>query len=292
MFKENFIFQLTGDAALSNLAVTPISPQGIGTNSPRSLCNSPKGLYFVASDGQRRINPYGTVEEPDSDVVVPFQQALYKTRISGSFNTGIYRVGLQRGDIAGNPQQDLWFHEQRKCWTGPHTVGQDMLAAYGDSFIASWQAKSHTLYQSDVLQTASSNMSEYGSALQWQWQTSPIDDSEEIYAGSTLQTTIEIAYITGPLTFNAIIEDEDGTPSASGTLVLGGASGTLWGSFTWGGANWGGGGGSPGLKPWQIPWQNTAVYNKPTFYLNGPSQIGFKIGTLKHLNQPLGYMKQ
>ena len=111
------MYQITGDAALSTLALNLINGS-VGTLAPNTICNTPLGLAYVAIDGLRVLGFQGTVTDPigafGKGVAVPFIAAQYPSRMCAAFNQNTYRVSVQNGAAVNSPWQEyaLQFEEK------------------------------------------------------------------------------------------------------------------------------------------------------------------------------------
>src|SRR6266436_4161395 len=80
--KDTQIWQVSGDTVTNNLALNYLSLT-VGTNAPRSVAQSPYGLYFSSSGGPYFIDFLGTVrplshsvQDLLSDIQAPFENAI------------------------------------------------------------------------------------------------------------------------------------------------------------------------------------------------------------------------
>ncbi len=164
IFKENYITQMTGDAALGNLAFNLVSDQ-VGTLAPRSLGLCPDGLRFTAVDGIRIISLSGIIGLPDPDLALPFIYSVYPSRISAAYNNNTYRICTQNGSPAatGAPIEEYWYDMKRAGWTGPHTFEQDLALPYGNTFIIFSNSFAPSIWQSNVVPSDSDTYLEVGS---------------------------------------------------------------------------------------------------------------------------------
>jgi hypothetical protein len=287
VFKQNLITIVTGDPTTDNFANNVLSASGIGTTSPDAVATTPVGVYFIDVDGLRCVELSGNITDPLPDVRVPFISALTRTRISGAYNAGIYRVCLQNGAVSGTPFQEFWFDLKYKLWTGPHSFRQDVCVPYEGSFVAFSNANPGILYQTDVVQTATSNFIENGNLLSWIYATSALPDEGDLMYNSLVVSSINVAFKDGAPTLQCVATDEDGTVQGLANILTPGAP-SYWGSMIWGAAIWYGQ--QYGLRPHQIPWTAPVVFSKLILTITAQSSLGFQISNFQGLFQPLGYV--
>ena len=287
VFKGNLVTLVTGDPTTSNFANNVLSPSGVGTTSPNAVSATTVGVYFVDVDGLRCVELSGNITDPLPDVRVPFISAINRTRISGAYNAGVYRVCLQNGAVANTPFQEFWFDLKYRLWTGPHSFRQDVCVPYKGSFVAFSNANPGTLYQTDVVQTPISNFIENGKALSWIYATSALPDMEDLMMNSLIVSSINVAFKAGAPTLQCVATDEDGTVVGLASILTPGAA-SYWGSMIWGASVWYGQ--QYGLRPHQIPWTAPVVFSKLILTITAQSSLGFQISNFQGLFQPLGYV--
>lgn len=287
VFKEELISLVTGDPTTSNLAVSTISSQGIGTTSPLAVCATSVGVAFPAADGIRYIELSGNVSDPLPDVRVPIIYAINRTRMCGAYNAGVYRICLQNGFATGTPFQEFWFNLTYKLWTGPHTFQPSILLPWQGTFIAFSNAVPATLYQSDPVQTLTSNFEENGLPLAFTYATCAMPDNEDLMYNSLVVSSLNVAFKSGAPSLTCTATDEDGTVVGLASITTPGAA-SFWGSMIWGTNVWYGQ--QYGLRAHQIPWTALVVFSKLILTVQAQSSLGFQISNFQALYQPLGYV--
>ena len=289
VFKRNAIFQVTGDSALSTLAVNAL-PNSVGCIAPRSIAPTPLGVFFIAPDGLRRVRLDGYITEADENIRVPFINAVSPSRISAAYGQGIYRICVQNNNVAATtkPYQEYWFDESHKGWTGPHTFRQDLALPYLGNFICFDSSHPGQIYQSNTSTTGLSTYIENGSQLVFFFWTPPLPDDGDLNANSTMQSTINMQIPSGTLSVGCIAYDDIGTILGSTQILTPYFGGSTWGLSIWGAFLWGGS--STGLQPHTIPWTNQLVFNKLSVLIEGVSANGFRISNFQTTYQPLGYV--
>lgn len=283
---ENVV-QITGDASSSNLSLNTLNVS-VGTIAPRSICETPMGIAFLAADGFRIIDFDARISDPIGEggkgVVVPFLNAVAPTRINAVCNGELFRVSVQP---QGGNWVEYWYDLVRKCWSGPHTFPSVCIDAYGAQFILAPQSVTATLYLSNPAPRSSDNFVENGVALTWAFQTAVFADNQEMAMSEIAELQIKTTYEAA--TPNIVVQaiDENGNPLNSLTYTYG--IGSLWNSMGWDIGTWDGV--SAGLYPRQISFQSPTVYNRLALKVTGTASAGFKIGDVYLRARTLGYMQ-
>lgn len=286
VFKGNTVFQVTGDAALSTLSINSLNTAA-GTLAQRSVAPTPSGVVFLAPDGIRVVQADGTVSEPDADLRLPFINALYPSRASGSYNQNVYQICTQNGGKNGSPWESYWFDLGREIWTGPHTFQHDVAAPYMDRFILASHINPGKLYTSYTTQVSGVGFTEVGTPLAWTFATAPIGEDDSLSVNTVNDSTINMAFSASSQAVTLTASDtRNGVVGSAVIPAPGGA--TIWGSFTWGASVWAGP--QTGITPHFIPWSAPLVFTKAIFQANGVSSLGFKISNMRFLLQPSGYL--
>jgi hypothetical protein len=283
------IYQITGDASLSNLSLNTLNV-ATGTLSPNSLSTTTKGLAFLAPDGLRIIDFNARVSDPigrsGQGITIPFFFSLNPSRANASFNGGVFRAQVQNGLAIGSPQQEWWFDMVREEWSGPHTTGVVMIEPYANTFLITAQGQGAKIYQSDQVQSNTSGFTEYGVNLTYTFQTSFLPNTDEMAQNCIIEATVMAALVASfNLTCAAL--DQNGVVLDIVTIAATGSA-TLWGFFTWGQALWQGA--ANALAPRQLLWKQPLVFQRLTLAFTGLAAAGIKIGRLNLRYQILGYL--
>ena len=276
--------QITGDPATpggSNLAVNALDV-ATGTLSPLSITPTEQGLIFMSPVGLREINFSAQVSPPlghdGEGVAVPFIDAEFPSRVCVAASASVIRVTTQNSGISGQPNQEYWFHLNRKLWSGPHTCACDQVQLWGVTFLAVLRGVNAQLFQSHVLITTGSSYVENGSTLTYSLETSLSPDSGDSAMQSILQSTIFASYPSAP---TILVTDDSGNVLDTVLLPFSSA-GTIWGSFTWGQANWTAALVNPTIpKQRPIQWHNWLIFKQAQLSISGVSGPGLKIGLLE-----------
>ena len=323
IFKEDeegsTIYQLTGDysGTPSPWNVVPLQVSG-GTISQNSIASTPRGLAMIDHDGLRFLTLDGQLSDPvgldGEGVTIAFQNAVWPSRICGSYNRSVYRVAVKNGAKDTNPWEEYWFHLKSGRWSGPHSFIPALIAPWKQSFVAvnvlSETFPGSAIWRSDVKTSPVTSYIENGRRLRFKFATVLLPDNLLLRENAVKETNIEMQFI-GTDTV-ATITAADAGGSWLGQVVIDPSKGqqTIWGGFQWGGAPWGSTGVSgtkwgtalwlgsnwtgdvAPMAPWQINWSQELVFRQMRLVVEGACSTGFKIGTLSVNLQVLGYQQQ
>lgn len=292
VFKSNNVYQVTGDAATSNLAVNALNV-ATGTVGQRGITTTPKGLAFLAPDGIRLIDFNARVSDPigmyGAGVNRPFVFAVQPTRVSLSCNANTLRCTTQNSLKVGSPFEEYWYDMTKQNWSGPHTFPPLMARPYNSTFIIAAQGVSAQLFQSDTVISSTSTFIENGQQMSITWKTTILPDIKEMNEIALNDTTINMVLDAEGSTYNVQALGVNGALLGSVNL-LPPVFQPLWGSFNWGAANWGAS--NTGLASIQINWPVPLVFRKAQIQLTGNSFSTFRIGDMFLRYQKLGYLQQ
>lgn len=281
-------YQLTGDAALSTLALNSLNI-ATGTLSPVAIAATSKGLAFMSPDGVRFVDFQGNVTDAigqdGKGISVPFMYAVQPSRIEMTCGGDILRVSVQNGNALNTPFQEWWYDMEREVWSGPHASAMSFLLPYNNTFIGQLQGVSG-LWQSDVIQTNISSFVENGVQLAWTYLTALFPQTQQMAGVAVSQTLIDAAFLANT-TYTATMITPDGKVLDTTTITLAGAV-AIWGAFNWGAANWGAPGGA--LQPRIVPWHRPLVFAKAQFQLQGNSNSSVRLGLLQMRYKMLKYL--
>lgn len=293
VFKPNAIWQISGDIALTNLALAQLV-NNVGCVAPRTAVSTPMGVLFIATDGPRFIDLIGMVkylqvrEGITPDIVAPFAAATYISRMVGCYSNGIYRVcfdGAYEIWDTAYTSQDYWYDFIFQRWTGPHSFDYHCGVGVSNVFYLASNNLPGKLFTSAVI-------------------PSPIT----VYQDNSLDMTCELvsAAIEGaPMTMSAVVES---------TIELGGAGigvvyyismyddrndnlspatiklyevNPLWGALKWGQFLWRST--IPNSQVFTIPWVNPVVFKKMILSVRVMSAANVSIKNSFFRIQTLGY---
>ena len=266
---SEFMYQITGDPATSNLAINNINISS-GTLAPNTITPTPNGLAFVAPDGVRIIGFNGQVTDPigadGSGVNVPFINAVTPSRMCAAFNENTMRVTVQNGSTAGSQYQEYHFDFSLKIWTGPHTCPASLISAIfvgSNTFVSALVGTTAQLFGSTVKPLLNSTYTENGTALSWTYQTALLPDNQEMAMNKVVQTSIAMSLpSSSSVTLQAV--NEVGTILNTVYITATNIASTIWGSFTWGSPSvWGAATGY--FQEYFVPWTNPLVFKQASF---------------------------
>ncbi len=295
------IFTISGDQATSNLSVTTLNVP-TGTLAPNSIASTPLGLAFIAPDGLRMVGLTGTISDPvgahGDGVCVPFQSALYPSRMCAAFNQNTLRVSVQNGASATQDFQEYWLDFTLKAWSGPHTCPHSTISAYtppagsnfaGDGFLGGLVGVNGSLWSSTTIPRQNSSYTENGIDLSWTWRTCLLPDNQVMLENDLNETAAGLV-MPAQQAVTVICADESG--AILGTIYLTGPnlSASVWGAFVWGGSVWGAQSGW--FRQYALNWSEPLVFKQMTVQFSGASQGGFAIGNLYMRYQVLNYLLQ
>jgi hypothetical protein len=281
------IYQITGDAALSNLTVNSLNT-ATGTLAPNTVCQTPKGVAFISPDGLRTIDQYARVSDPigidGQGITVPFIFSNTPSRMVAACNGTVLRITTQNAQVAGTPYQEWWYDLARQRWHGPHTFPAVTISAWNATFIMSAVGVDGTLFQSDSVQSNTSTYVENGVQLNWNAQTSVLPDLDQMTFNCMTETTWDMALSSAApaLTIQALSDLSDVADSVS---VAPAGGGTIWGTFQWGAAPWSGA--NNNLAARNLFWHEPLVFDRIILNALGQSASGLKVGTIRMRYQVL-----
>ena len=283
VFKTTQVWQITGDTAFGNLSLNYMS-LNIGANAPRSVAQSPYGLYFSSSGGPYTLDLLGTLrplthslQEIEPDVQAPFENAQTPTRWAAAYNSTVYRVcgpTLIRGSQVTN---DYWFDEHKRRWNGPHTFTYDCASAIGGYFVLSSVNNPGLLMQSFTQQNLSFVETDLDSQNSVTLLSSTFPKVGDMFMKQVAESQIELAASGGAITYFITALDEQGNVLGTAQISVT-DSGAKWGAFVWGDGTlwtetnkWGGG------ALWgavATVWGAGASWGDPVYYTQAPGGSG------------------
>lgn len=292
VFKNGNVFQVTGDAALNNLAVNALNV-ATGTATALGITTTPKGLAFLSPDGVRIIDFNARVSDPigmyGAGVNRPFVFAVQPTRVVLTCNANLLRITTQNSLKQGSPFEEYWYDMTKQNWSGPHTFPPSNADIFDGTFIIVAQGVNAQLFRSDVTIQPTSTFIENGQQMSIVFKTSILPDTQEMNEIALNEHTINMVLDAQGSTYNVQALGVNGGLLGSVNL-LPPAFQPLWGAFNWGAANWGSS--NTGLASIQIPWPAPLVFRKAQIQLTGNSFSTFRIGDMFLRYQKLGYLQQ
>jgi hypothetical protein len=291
IFQDNNIFQLTGDWNADGTVGTIVLNSlniSVGTSAPLSVVSTPKGVAFLSQDGFRVIDWEGKVTDPvgiaGKGIVVPFTNALYPSRVVAACNGQTVRVTTQNNAVPGQPFQEWIYDLERNIWHGPHTFPANQIARYGTSYVVSPIGLTG-LWKSDVFPSVSSQYTENGARLNWQWGTFLVPNQDSINEQGVVRSTV---YCAGDSQFTMSAVNELGNSMSSVPVSPPVPRASSWGTMTWGQDQWGQS--ATNMSNVVVPWDKPLIFDRVRFLLNGASSAVTKIGQMRIELEDLGYL--
>jgi len=285
------MYQLTGDAALSNLAINQLNV-ATGTFSQNSVCATPQDICFVSPDGLRFINYAAAVSDPlgsyGKGIARVFFTSLVPSRIAIAYAGDCIRVSLQNGVLAGSPYQEYFYHISGKRWSGPHTFPASLIQGMGSTFIVAPVSAQGSLWQSNTVPGLTNTYVENGNALNWLYQTPLVPGSKDGAMHNVIEQTIDMQLNLEDV-YLFFVRDEQSRIIGQSQLQGMNVS-TVWDEFTWGNAPWLGT--LTAYAAQQLAYANPLVFKSCTVAGSGPSSANLRIGPLVTRLQALGYILQ
>ena len=297
VFKSFQVWQITGDASIAS---NPLSQNflslNVGCTSPRSICQTPAGLFFIGIDGPYYISSLGQVlpltkdaNKLTQDVQRPFQNIINPSRASACFSGAIYRICITTLINGVSQQADYWFDVTVRRWTGPHTFGYDMCFQYANYFIISNQSIGASLYSSHYIPNTTSVYLDNTTPITINLQSSFLPKTQNINVKQIVVSTIELSNVAYNLQYNITALGEqyqilnNANISSSNNVLTWGQSGATWGQY---GVTWSSGLNSP--STFTIPWTAPIVFKKISLLITATSSYNLEIGTVFFKYQDTG----
>lgn len=295
VFKAFQIFQVTGDAAITNSLSLNFLSLNIGTNSPRSVVQTPAGTIFASIDGPYFISPLGQVlpltkdmNKLTQDIQRAYQNIITPTRAAAGFSGSIYRICMTTVINGVQQTNDYWFDITLRRWSGPHSFPYDTISQVGNYFVISSRTILTTLFASPVYPSLTSVYNDNGTALTVTLQTSQLPKTANINEKQVIESTIEIASQSAAQNFSIVAQDEGFNTVGTANLTIYNAAPVWGGGSIWGsGVTWNSTQNIPITH--NIPWSAPLVFKKLSLIITASSNFSLAIGTSFFKYQDLGY---
>jgi len=295
LFKDHSIWQVTGDSALSTLALNQLSGSN-GCVSPRTIVATPVGLLFMEYDGIRIVNQSGVVDYFNIDIVTPFTACTRPSRACAVFSNGTYRISLDTTfNSTSYTPVEFWFDFISQKWSGPHTFGfhvavpyPELSTTYGGSVILARNDVTSKLLNSQIVQASTSVFTDNGASYQINLKTASMPDTGDMMEKCIVESTVELAPNQGPqntYTFNALNDSGSiiGTCGVTTQPTVG-----IWGTGTWGTGTWSAN--SLNAHVYTMKWDKPIVTKKLSFSMTSTAIAGTSVKQFNLRYQVLGYM--
>lgn len=287
------IYQVTGDFATNNIAVNTLDVP-TGTDSPRSITNTPLGVAFLAPDGVRLVDFNAHVSQPIGEagtgVTYPFLDSITPTRVCAACNANTYRVSVRPSNVIGTPWQEYWFNLARGVWSGPHTFPATNISAWGNTFIMVPISSPADLFSSASAPYQGFTTVENGVQMQFAFQTSMLPDPGHMAMMKLTQLTVNMACTAAQGTIAITAQDENGSVYNTFFYMPEGTP-LIWGQFIWGAPTSIWGSGATGLRPRWAAFSAPVLHRRLAIVVSGMCDSNFKIGDIFIRRFTLGYLQ-
>lgn len=300
IFKANNVYQITGDFGVSGTLTTIGSLLvnslniAVGTQSPLSCVQTPRGVAFLSGDGMRIIDWDGKISDPIGEsgkgVVQPFTQAVIPTRVCAACNGQSIRITTQNNAIVGQPYQEYVFDLELKKWHGPHTFTAALIEPWILSYITSPVGISG-LWQSDIIPSTQSQFTENGMQMSFTFQTALIPNEDTTSELSMVETTVYAAGGLVPQNFTVTAQSAQGLSLDQTTIqpsVTGPSGLSEWGVMLWGRDKWFSSA-QAFMNHIQIPWNKPLVFDRVQLTIGGQASPTMVIGEIRGQIEELDY---
>ena len=320
IFKATQIWQVTGDTTTFDLSLAYVSIN-IGTAAPRSVAQSPYGIYFAGAGGPYFLDQLGIVravansgQSLEPDVNAAFQNAITPSRWAAGYIATTYRITGETTLNGLGQVIDYWFDEHKRRWNGPHTFQYDCCSVVGGVFVLSSVNNPGQLMQSQPYQQTDSVYEDLGSSYNAILQTSTFPKTNDELMKQVAESTIELSSSLGPTLYNIVAQNEEGKTMGTVDITVT-EGGVPWGSNIWGDGSvwtpdphWGGGavwglsppaGTGSGLiwgqgsqvapRTYPVWWAAPLVFNKMQLQITALASANIGIGTFYARYQQTGY---
>lgn len=297
VWKLTQLWQVTGDPTTLNQGLNFLS-LSVGTNSPRTIAQSPAGLYFLSTAGPYFIDPLGTlraltnrIDSSDPDVQAPFINRQTPSRWAGVYNSSVYRLcgpTEVKGEVVTN---DYWFDEKKRRWNGPHSFVWDCGSAMATRFVLSSALHPGILISHQATPLLSSVYTDLGANYNVEVDSSTLPKVGDMLQKQVVESQIELGGTLGGATYTIVAQDEGGDELDRVVITIPPSAGLIWG----GGGLWGGGGVWAGgttrpPRTYPIPWTKPLVFEKLQILVTAQAGANLQIGTFYARYQETGYM--
>ena len=307
VFKQFSIWQIIGDAAISGSLALNYLSLNVGCVAPRTIVQTPAGLFFLSIDGPYYISSIAQVVPLTKDqgklvqdVQRPFQSIVNPSRSCAAFTGSIYRVCIKTTVSGVVLQQDYWFDVTVRRWCGPHTFGYDNITQYSNYFILANSSTGAAFFNSQYTTSPTTTYLDNGAQVNVQLQTCFLPKTANINVKQVVESTIELASQNTAIQYNLIALGEQYQQLANvsintlslvnlwGTTAQGGSN-LQWGTSLEGGSNgiWSAGQGNPTSV--FINWPNPLVFKKIILQVNAPATNGLEVGSIDFKYSDTGY---
>jgi GTA TIM-barrel-like domain len=282
------IYQITGDVALSNLALNQLQVE-TGTYSQNSVCSTPQGVCFVSPEGVRFVAQNGTITDPigvgGTGLNRIFGYAATPTRIAIAYGGDAIRFNILNNYVTGTILYEFFYHLTRKIWSGPHTFPASLISSFGNSFIISPVGVPGALHRSNVVPTSTDSYVENNARMEWQFVTPLVPPAKDMAMHEVIEQTISMAVNPADDYNFSFVDDQNNIIQA--TTIAHTTEPSIWGQALWGEVLWGSY--TIVYSTFQLAYSQPIVFKQAFFVGSGPSSGAVKIGSIDTRLRGLGY---
>ncbi len=291
VFKAFQIWQITGDPVFNNLSDNYLS-LNVGTQAPRSVVQTPTGIFFAAVDAPYYVDHLASVkliadaQTGVPDLQIPYQYTTEPSRMAAGYSGGVYRICMPT-IIQGNRQtNDYWLNLHKRRWTGPHTFPYDCIASYGEDFILANAEQGAALFRSQSIPQESSVYVDVNQPLTCVMESSTLPKEGHMAMKQVVESTIELSSSGSP-TFYAVTAEDDQQNILNSVTITTENQQSFWEQFDWGAANWNSALNIPTV--YTIPWTIPIVFQKLGIQLSVTGTSSVTMGTMYLRYQDAGF---
>ena len=282
-FKDEGYWQILPDATVTYALNGPFKP---GTRAPRSVVQTPTGVFYVTDAGVRVIGPDGTPSPaPLPGVRSPFASAREISRVAACYNDTVYRVGLQTitNPLSGQIQYcEYWYDFEVNQFTGPHIpLSSSIMVGVDNTFVVATIGQPGKLFRSDAHGNLIPSVLEFGQAMQVRLQSVLLSQDDNMSTKTLVESQIDVGFGSANSTLSA--EWLSATDGAVGSATITAVVGTYWNQFNWNEADWSAA--QYGLRTYNIDWDQPVVYKSGAFSLYGTLTPNLRIGPARFRTQ-------
>lgn len=284
LFKNNSIWQVTGDYASNSLLLNQLSSVA-GTLAPLTVQATPYGVLFMAADGLRSVSSTGEVSPPQSDLVYYFLYASTPSRACAAYAGDVYRICFDATPPGGLvTRYDYWYHLKKKQWTGPHSFLYQQADAIGNRFVLFSSSLPGALQWSNFYPSGNDTYIENGQQMSIEVRSRSLTLDPPMAEHGAVEMSVN--YTPGPSNYIVNVLAGNASLVGSGTLQ-GSSAGGVWGSGTWGTGTWS----APAYNLLNEPvyFSQPLAFKQAAFQVTGSSGLGMRLGHISLRYQPLGY---
>lgn len=282
-FKSEGYWQIIPDATVTYKLNGPFKP---GTRAPRSIVQTPVGVFYMTDSGIRVIGLDGTpARAPLKGVRSPFASAQQPSRVAACYNDTVYRIGLQTvtNPLSGQIQYvEYWYDFEIDEFTGPHfPLSSSCGVPVDDTFVVATISAPGKLFRSDVHGNLSPSTTELGQAMTMRLQSVLLSQDDNMSNKTLVESQIDIDFGASPSTLS--IDWLSAAEGSAGEATITAVVGTYWNQFNWNQANWSAA--QYGLRTYNIDWAAPVVYKSGAFAIYGALTPNLRIGPARFRTQ-------